>query len=151
MRKIFTWIVGALWQGDGGRKRHNFRYALFRMGSRSNQRHMLSEGRRVARFLIALPVLLLVFQSNSYATTECTAKLNSVWTGDDGLVWMQFENGLAAYVGATDPGTKNILAMATAALLAEKNLTIRFSADSVPCGSSAGIRSDVVGVWLQKY
>jgi len=68
----------------------------------------------------------------SLAVTECAGKIIRVWTGDNGYVWLVFDNGVKAYTPPTDPDTKNILAVATAALLTGKTITIRFKADGVP-------------------
>ncbi len=89
--------------------------------------------------LCALPTLGL-------AVTECTGRAIRVWTGDEGTVWVVMDTGANWYVGPSDPDTKNILATVTAALISDRSITVRFSADGASC--VGGIRGDVVGMWL---
>jgi hypothetical protein len=106
---------------------------------------------RLAAILFGAALLCAAMAPNpSFAVTQCTSRVNNIWTGDNGYIWLFLENGIAAYTPATDADTKNILAVTTAALLAGKTITIRFQADNVPCNSSAGTRSDVVGVYLNR-
>lgn len=108
----------------------------------------------MTRKIIQLTTLLLAFFAArpvcSFAVTECTAKVAKIWTGDNGVVWLFFDNGVNAYTPPADPDTKNILAVATGAgaLLAGKTVTIRFQADSLLCDSSTNSRDDIVGVYL---
>lgn len=108
----------------------------------------------MTRKIIYLTTLMLtLFTARpvcSFAVTECTAKVAKIWTGDGGVVWLFFDNGVNAYTPPADPDTKNILAVATGALLAGKTLTIRFQADSLPCDGSTSSRDDIVGVYLNK-
>jgi hypothetical protein len=103
------------------------------------------------RYLFFVVIILLAATpTSSFAVTECTAKVAKIWTGDNGVVWLFFDNGVNAYTPPADPDTKNILAVATGALLAGKTVTIRFQADSLPCDSSTNSRNDIVGVYLNK-
>jgi hypothetical protein len=95
-------------------------------------------------------LLIIGFSVNCNAFTECTATIGRIYTGDDGYIWMVLDNGMLAYVIPTDPDTKNILAIATTALVTEKTVTIRLNADGIACNGSAGVRSDVAGLWLWK-
>ncbi len=106
---------------------------------------------RATSILFCAAVLCMaIAPSSSFAVTQCTGKINNIWTGDNGYIWLVFDNGINAYTPPTDPDTKNILAVTTAALLAGKTITIRFQADNVPCNSSAGYRTDIVGVYLNR-
>lgn len=93
-------------------------------------------------------LLISINPGDSLAVTECTGKVVKVWTGDGGVVWLFFDNGVNAYTPPSDPDTKNILALSTAALLTGKTVTIRFQADSLPCNSSTNSRTDIIGVYL---
>jgi hypothetical protein len=91
-------------------------------------------------------LLLFSFISICHASTECTGKVTRIWTGDDNNNWLFLDTGVAAMIFASDADAKNILASATAALIAGKTVTIRFNADSVPCINVA--RNDVLGMYL---
>ena len=86
----------------------------------------------------------------SPAVTECSGHIIRIWTGDEGKMWLFMDNGVAAYTIRTDPDTKNLLAIGSVALVANKTLTIRFEADQVPCDGSTGPRDDVVGAYLNQ-
>jgi 3'-phosphoadenosine 5'-phosphosulfate (PAPS) 3'-phosphatase len=92
----------------------------------------------------------LIWMGCSHAVTECSTSILRIYTGDEGVVWMVFNDSLTAYVTAADPDAKNILASGLAALMGDKIVTIRFMADNVPCNHTAGVRSDVTGMWLHK-
>jgi hypothetical protein len=97
-----------------------------------------------------LGIAIALFSNCSYAVTECGTTIARVWTGDAGTVWLSLDNGMNAYVVPTDPNVKNILASALTALVTERTIVLRFSADSIPCNGNAGVRGDVVGMWLIK-
>ena len=93
-------------------------------------------------------ILAAIIPTSSFAVTECTGKVTKIWTGDNGVVWLFFDNGVNAYTPPADPDTKNILAVSTGALLAGKTVTIRFQADSLLCDGTTNSRDDIVGVYL---
>lgn len=101
---------------------------------------------RIATLLCAGVVSLFVLGSTAHASTDCSVNLSKVWAGDDGHVWMLYTNGGSSYVTPSDPDTKNILALATMALMGNKTLAVRYVANSVACASTG--RNDVVGVYL---
>ena len=97
-------------------------------------------------------LIALLWTVNSHAYTECNTSILRVYTGDGGVLWMVFADGLAAYTTSTVSPTdfKNFLAVLTTALVADKNLTVRFTADGVPCTNAPAARGDITGIWLNK-
>lgn len=97
-------------------------------------------------------LIALLWAVNSHAYTECNTSIIRFYTGDDGVLWMIFADGLSAYTtSSADPvDSKNFLAVLTTALVADKNLTVRFTADGVPCTNGPVARGDIIGIWLHK-
>uniref|UniRef100_UPI0040566948 hypothetical protein n=1 Tax=Candidatus Electronema sp. TaxID=2698783 RepID=UPI0040566948 len=106
--------------------------------------------RSVRTVLLSIFLLLSIAINpiNSIAVTECTGKVVKIWTGDNGVLWIFFDNGVNGYFPPTDSDTKNVLAVSSIALVTGKTVTIRFQADSLPCNSSTNSRNDIIGVYL---
>ena len=100
------------------------------------------------KFLIGLGLLCGV-SSSAFAVTECAAKITQVYVGD-GSVWIVTDASPTGVVYQSNADSKNIYAAALTALNADKGVTLRFSADGVPCASSQGARGDLVGLWIRK-
>jgi hypothetical protein len=94
-----------------------------------------------------LVVLLCLVTSRAWAYTECTVALTKVYAGDDGYVWLNYSNSGSAYVPPGDPDVKGTLALATAALMSGRSITVRYAANGVSC--NAVNRGDVSGIFLQ--
>jgi len=101
-------------------------------------KHTANAGLAVGAFAMCTP---------SFATTQCTGHVTSIWTGDAGNVWVIMDNTVPWYLAGNDPNLKNILSSATTALVTAFAVTVRFQADGVACGSG-GARGDVVGMYL---
>lgn len=87
-----------------------------------------------------------LFPIYSLAATECTVKVIRIFSGDEGYVWLFYQNGGSAYLLPSDPDLKNTLALATVALTTGNSVAVRYLADGVACTSSG--RSDFVGMHL---
>lgn len=68
--------------------------------------------------------------------------------GTNGYVWLYYDNAGSAYVVPNDPDTKNILALATTALLGGKSIIVRYDANAVACNALG--RNDIAGIYLLK-
>lgn len=113
--------------------------------------------KKLSRTLVALPLSVMLFSSPAMAAlVECTAKVDRVWAGDGGNIWIFFRgNSLAARIPSTSADAKNILTLATSALLADKSLTVRYDTTLSETALCAGSSStdygniNVSGVFLR--
>ena len=80
----------------------------------------------------------------AHAITQCTVTISQVWAGEGG-VWLQYTNGGAASMNNSDPDTINITAFAMTALVNQRTMTVRYTADGVNCTT---FRTDLVGAYL---
>ncbi|MDT9000339.1 hypothetical protein RQP53_13780 [Paucibacter sp. APW11] len=83
----------------------------------------------------------------AHAYTECTGTISAVWTGDGGGVQVVMTGGMSWNIAPNDPNLKNILAMASLAMLTGKQVVVRFQANGVSC-SNQPTRSDVAGMYV---
>jgi len=95
-----------------------------------------------------LATVFLLGSAGAIAYTECTLNLTRIYAGDNGYVWLYYDNAGSAYVMPNDPDIKNILALATTALIGSKSIIVRYDANAVAC-STLG-RGDVAGIYLLK-
>ena len=98
--------------------------------------------------IVALAFCLIGAQ-NADAVSECTGKVQNIWTGNEGYIWVAMSNGASWYLYPSDPDLKNILSMAGLALATDKTIVVRFTADAVPCPPPAA-RGDVEGMYILK-
>jgi len=80
------------------------------------------------------------------AYTECTINLARIYVGDDGYVWLHYTNGGSGYLLPADLDKVGTLSLATTALVAQRQMVVRYQADGVACNTAS--RSDLVGVYL---
>jgi len=95
---------------------------------------------------IVITVLFSILCTKAIAHTECLEKINSLYVGDDGYLWMTFQDGGVANMKSTDIDFQNTLSLLLAAKLSDSNISIRYASDSATCSES---RSDIKGVWLK--
>lgn len=88
---------------------------------------------------------LLVFSTPAHAVTECQSTIRTIWAGDGGHIWITLNTDGAAVISPNDPNREAILALATSALLAGRQVRVRYMADNVNCNA---VRTDVVGMYL---
>lgn len=101
------------------------------------------------RKLLIVAGLFAGLSSSAFAVTECPAKITQIYTGD-GSVWILTDTSPAGVVNQSNGDMKNIYAAALTALNSDKGVTLRFSADGVPCSTNQGARGDLVGLWIRK-
>jgi streptogramin lyase len=97
--------------------------------------------------LIAAALGASLCPQQALAVTECPVNVQSVFTGDDGSVWIIYTNSGSGVITKTDPDFDTTTSFAMSALLASRPITVRYAADGVPC-TSAG-RHDLVGLYLR--
>jgi hypothetical protein len=98
--------------------------------------------RRVAATLGAL-----VICTRSFAYTQCTGHVVTIYTGDSGSLWVTMDDTVPWYLYVNDTNLKNILSSATTALVTGYSVTVRFQADGLTCAAGAP-RGDVLGMYL---
>lgn len=102
--------------------------------------------KHAAKALVAMTLSMLLYPQHALAVTQCEVKVQSLFTGDDGSVWIFFTNGGSAAITKTDPDFDTTVSFAMSALLASRPVVVRYAADSVECAASP--RHDLVGLYL---
>ena len=116
---------------------------------KSSVKMLMKRGKMI--LIVVFTGVAFLFASGSVlAFTECWTKVTSIYSGDNGMIWMIFANGQTANISVTSVDAKNILALATTSLVADRHVMLRVSANAVPCDNTSGVRSDVQGLWLLK-
>lgn len=84
------------------------------------------------------------------AFTHCTAKVNRIWAGDNGHVFVNYvmSDGVqgAAVMTPTNPNREAVLALSVTAMTTSRQITVRLTPDGASC---AGSHFDVEGVYLE--
>lgn len=102
---------------------------------------------------IVAATLLMATSTATHAYTECTGNITRIWT--DGTTWVWFDTGLIWGLWPADDETgangasrsKNILALATTAMISGKSVTVRFVNDGVSC-TGQQTQNKVWGMYL---
>jgi hypothetical protein len=97
--------------------------------------------------LIAAALGASLCPQQALAVTECVVNVQSVFTGDDGGVWIFYTNGGSGIIYKADPDFETTVSFAMSALLASRQIAVRYAADGVACTASA--RSDLTGLYLR--
>jgi hypothetical protein len=97
--------------------------------------------------LMAAALGAFLCPQQALAVTECAVNVQSLFTGDDGGVWIFYTNGGSAIIYKTDPDFETTVSFAMSALLASRPIAVRYAADGVGCTASA--RSDLAGLYLR--
>lgn len=108
------------------------------------------ERERGVRLGLSLKILLTyvygaVLSAPTHAYTQCSTRVHHIWVGDEGYVWIHLESGGAAVIGPADPDREATLSVATTALVAGRQVVVRYAADGVSCTE---VRSDFSGIYL---
>ena len=80
------------------------------------------------------------------AVTECSVQVKSLFTGDEGSVWIFFTNGGGASITKADSDFEATTSFAVSALLASRPILVRYASDGVACSE---LRNDLIGLYLQ--
>ncbi|GFE79436.1 hypothetical protein GCM10011487_14360 [Steroidobacter agaridevorans] len=108
----------------------------------------------ITRFRSIVAVSLLMASSTAaHAYTECTGNVTRIW--NDGTTWVWFDTGLVWGLWPADDEqnlngkdrSKNILALATTAMVSGRSVTVRFVNDGVSC-SGQQTANKVWGLYL---
>lgn len=97
----------------------------------------LAGGVLCSAFAIAAP---------AQAFTECTVNVLDVYSGDGGYLWIHYTNGGSSYVVPGAAIQQTVAAIGMTALVANRQIRVRYSTDGVVCTTSS--RSDLIGVYL---
>jgi len=97
------------------------------------------------RFVSA--ALMLMGAGAASAYTECTVVPSAVFAGDEGSFYIVYAGGGSGVIGASDPDFKQTVALVTAAMLADKQLDVRYAGDGVSCTAGGQY---VIGVRLYR-
>lgn len=81
------------------------------------------------------------------AVTECSVAVQSIFSGDDGSIWLFYTNGGSAAISNGDPDKAATLALATTALVGGRSVTVRYAAEDVPCAAIG--RYDLTGFFFR--
>ncbi|KQZ22899.1 hypothetical protein [Caulobacter sp. Root1472] len=104
-------------------------------------------GKHLRRGILAV-LIACAAPASAFAYSECSGKVQRIWIGDSGSVWIFLQSGPAAALSANDPNREGALAAAMSAQATGRNVTLRFSADSVSCSVQVA-RFDFVGMYLE--
>lgn len=95
---------------------------------------------------LASSLLALFSGQEALAYTQCQSNVQKIWAGDGGYIWIHLTNGGSTMIAPNDPNREAVISLATSALLASRQIIVRYAADGVDCASTA--RSDFVGMYL---
>lgn len=96
--------------------------------------------------------LLLVLSQTSFAFTECTRTVDSIWNDLDvqANVIVTFTDGSAIDMkpaGITSEQMHRFFTMAVTAKTLGRDLTVRYAQDGMLC-TEVSVREDILGIWL---
>lgn len=96
--------------------------------------------------LTAIPALgLLASTAPALAVTQCQSRVEMMWAGSGGELYIYLTNGGIAIVSPNDPAREAAIAMTMTAMTASRELRVRYAADNVDCTSQ---RADFVGMYI---
>ncbi len=97
---------------------------------------------------IVFGLIVLISSMSAFSYTECPINIQSIYAGDNGSIYITYENGGFFNIEPSDPNLKSALTLATAALMGGNQLVVRFSSNDVNC--AAGKIGDFQGLFLLK-
>lgn len=88
-------------------------------------------GQRLSGYVIAI-LMACAVPAPASAYSHCTGKVQRIWIGDSGSVWIFLQGlGVAAMILAGDANREAALAAAMSAQATGRSVTLRFAADNV--------------------
>jgi len=90
---------------------------------------------------------MLMGAGTASAYTECTVVPTAVFAGDEGTFYIVYAGGGSGVIGSYDPDFKQTVALVTAAMLADKQLDVRYAGDGVSCTAGGQY---VIGIRLYR-
>lgn len=79
------------------------------------------------------------------AITECQVSVDSFFVGDN-ILYVGFVGGGVGTISQTDPDFKPTFAAITAAVFAQKQLTVRYAENNASCVGPTSY--SIIGVWV---
>jgi len=102
--------------------------------------------RRGLLFTFSIPAALLC-GGVAEAYSECAVTLTSVFAGDEGAFYVGYSNGGSSVILVTDPDFNQTVALITTAMVADKQVEVRYAADGVSCTATY---QPIVGIHFYK-
>src|SRR5689334_2381992 len=102
---------------------------------------------KMLRARLAFAASMLMGAGGASAYTECTVVPSAVFAGDEGTFYIVYADGGSGVIASSDPDFKQTVALVTAAMLADKQLDVRYAADGASCTSG---QQYVIGVRLYR-
>lgn len=103
-------------------------------------------GSFIMKKILLIIILALTWINSVQAYTECTVNIHRIWAGDNGYIFIIYQGGGSVMIPPAHPDQKNVLALATAAFMANRQIIVRYNADSVSCAAE-GV-NDLRGIYL---
>jgi hypothetical protein len=103
--------------------------------------------KHATKALMATTLSALLYPQHALAVTECPVNVKSLFTGDDGSLWIIYTNGGSGVITRADPDFETTTSFAMSALLASRPITVRYAASGVACTASG--QHDLVGLYLR--
>lgn len=104
-------------------------------------------GKHLRRWVLAALIACMA-PASALAYSQCAGKVQRIWIGDGGTVWIFLATGgPPAVIASNDLNREGALAGAMSAQATGRTVTLRFSADNV-C-STTEARFDFVGMYLE--
>ena len=97
------------------------------------------------KLLVAIALVTLLPLADASAYTECSVTPSSAFAGDGGTFYITYTNGGSSQIGLENLNLqKQVITIALSAILAEKDIDVRYAADGVDCTATlqsiSGIR-----------
>lgn len=97
----------------------------------------------LSRFAMISIVILAAAPVPSFGYVQCTVMPTQIYV-DDGLLWVNFDNGGAGVSLISDPATRYYYTSALAAFTTGKHLIVRY-ADGTAC---TAFNTTMIGMWI---
>ena len=90
-------------------------------------------------------MIVMMTSSYSFAYSECSGNIASMFIGDGGTLYIYLANGGGTAIGPSDPNRKTATAFAVTALATGRPITIRYSSDGV---NRSAPNNNFAGMWV---
>jgi len=93
----------------------------------------------------AAPASAGTMTANPLGYSECVVSVSRFYYGDNGYIWIDFNEGGAAVVAADDDNKQAYLSMLLTAKTTNRQLKVRYNH---PGGSCTVTNTDLIGIWF---
>lgn len=101
---------------------------------------------KISALLIRLTTIasfILPFAANAYV--ECNVKPQKYYVGDEGFLWVNWEEGGSGIIPRTDVDFNPTVATVIVGMVSSRSMTVRYS-DGTSCTATA---APIIGLWLK--